>query len=200
MKDLLENVRVELALFGIKGFAPTYGQSTRYKEWTAHPTPGTCLFCISSHGKVFLIDERLEPEPPVHPNCKCEIETMLAIIAGTATIDGRKGADFYIRYYSTLPNAYCTKQYAKQHGWNKWKGNLQVVLPDAIIGGDVYENREGKLPSALGRIWYEADINYTGGFRNHYRILYSNDGLIFVTYDHYRTFCEIIKGDYDENY
>lgn len=41
------------------------------------------------------------------------------------------------------------------------------------------------------RIWYEADINYTGGFRNGHRIVYSNDGLIFVTYDHYNTFYEI---------
>ena len=39
--------------------------------------------------------------------------------------------------------------------------------------------------------WYEADINYTGGFRTHDRILYSNDGLIFVTYEHYQTFYEI---------
>lgn len=48
------------------------------------------------------------------------------------------------------------------------------------------------LPAAAGRIWYEADINYDGGFRGTDRILYSNDGLIFVTYDHYRTFIEII--------
>ena len=60
-----------------------------------------------------------------------------------------------------------------------------------MIGGDVYKNREGKLPHANGRIWYEADINYTSGHRGTERILYSNDGLVFVTYDHYRTFYEI---------
>jgi len=43
-----------------------------------------------------------------------------------------------------------------------------------------------------GRIWYEADINYTGGKRKKQRIVWSNDGLIFVTYDHYKTFYEII--------
>ena len=42
-----------------------------------------------------------------------------------------------------------------------------------------------------GRVWYEADINYTGGYRNTHRILYSNDGLIFVTYNHYETFYEV---------
>lgn len=45
---------------------------------------------------------------------------------------------------------------------------------------------------AEGRVWYEADINYTGGYRRRHRILYSNDGLIFVTYDHYETFWEVV--------
>ena len=40
-------------------------------------------------------------------------------------------------------------------------------------------------------LWYEADINYTSGYRGTERILYSNDGLVFVTYDHYQTFYEI---------
>lgn len=56
----------------------------------------------------------------------------------------------------------------------------------------VYKNRDKRLPDALGRIWYEADINYSFGCRGGERILYSNDGLIFVTYDHYATFVEIV--------
>ena len=42
-------------------------------------------------------------------------------------------------------------------------------------------------------------INATDGFevtmftyRTRHRILYSNDGLVFVTYDHYETFHEIV--------
>ena len=42
-------------------------------------------------------------------------------------------------------------------------------------------------------MWYEADINYTGGYRNGHRILYSNDGLMFATYDHYETFYELTQ-------
>ena len=61
-----------------------------------------------------------------------------------------------------------------------------------MIGGDEDINDQGKLPAANNRTWYEADFNYHGGFRNDCRILYSNDGLIFVTYDHYKTFYEII--------
>ena len=53
--------------------------------------------------------------------------------------------------------------------------------------------QEAKLPSAPGRTWYEADIDYTYGKRNLKRILYSNDGLVFVSEDHYQTFYEITK-------
>lgn len=67
------------------------------------------------------------------------------------------------------------------------------MLPGKMLGGDIYKNREGKLPSAPGRVWYEADMNYKSGYRNRDRILYSNDGLIFVTYDHYQTFYEITE-------
>lgn len=56
----------------------------------------------------------------------------------------------------------------------------------------IYDNSDGHLPDKSGRIWFEADINYYEGRRNRHRILWSNDGLIFVTYDHYKTFYEII--------
>lgn len=67
------------------------------------------------------------------------------------------------------------------------------MLPGASIGGDIYRNDDNKLPQVDGRIWYEADIDYESGFRNNSRILYSNDGLIFATYDHYQTFYEVLQ-------
>ena len=94
--------------------------------------------------------------------------------------------------YDMLPEYYMTKEDAKQLGWRAIQGNLADVAPGMMIGGDVYQNRNGHLPSAEGRIWYEADINYKIGKRNSQRILWSNDGLIFVTYDHYQTFYEIV--------
>lgn len=84
------------------------------------------------------------------------------------------------------------KKDAKLQGWKPIQGNLDQVLPNMMIGGDIYKNRNGHLPYWPGRVWYEADINYTGGFRTRHRILYSNDGLVFVTYDHYETFIEIV--------
>ncbi len=66
------------------------------------------------------------------------------------------------------------------------------MCPKQMIIGGIYENMDGHLPTADGRIWYEADINYLIGYRGSDRIVFSNDGLIFVTYDHYKTFVEII--------
>lgn len=61
-----------------------------------------------------------------------------------------------------------------------------------MLTKEVYKNRDKRLPDVPERIWYEADINYSFGFRGGERILYSGDGLIFATYDHYATFVEIV--------
>ena len=75
-------------------------------------------------------------------------------------------------------------------GWKSGKPPKRYA-PWKMYTRCVYDNDDGHLPSAPGRIWYEADINYYEGRRNGHRILYSNDGLIFATYDHYLTFYEI---------
>ncbi|WP_276648398.1 ribonuclease domain-containing protein [Trichococcus flocculiformis] len=64
------------------------------------------------------------------------------------------------------------------------------------IGGDCFGNREGLLPKKSGRTYYEADIDYDGGYRGAERIVYSNDGLIFYTDDHYESF-EQLYGEGD---
>lgn len=78
-------------------------------------------------------------------------------------------------------------------GWDKKKGNLGEIARGKMIGGEIYFNDDKKLPEKYGRIWYEADVNYTGGYRNGERIVYSNDGLIFYTNNHYETFYEIVE-------
>ena len=92
----------------------------------------------------------------------------------------------------TLPNNYIAKSQARAQGWSEGKA-LSNYAPGRAIGGDVFNNTTGILPSANGRIWYEADvgIDYTMSRSNSknpaYRILYSNDGLIYGTYDHYNS-------------
>jgi len=90
-----------------------------------------------------------------------------------------------------LPENFITKSEARKRGWDPARGNLWDVAPGRSIGGDVFHNREGKLPHRPGRIWYEADIGYRGGRRTPWRIVFSNDGQIYKTEDHYRTFSRI---------
>ena len=68
-----------------------------------------------------------------------------------------------------------------------------TIIPDLYLEGDEFLNNKAKLPHAHGRTQYEADIDYTYGKRNLKRVLYSNDGLVFVTEDHYQTFYEITR-------
>lgn len=101
----------------------------------------------------------------------------------------------YLHTYGHLPSNYVTKNEAKAAGWDSGAGNLIKVLPGKSIGGDYFGNYEGRLPKAKGRKYYECDINFnpkgkTSGrvTRGGERIVYSNDGLIFYSPDHFDTF------------
>ncbi len=94
----------------------------------------------------------------------------------------------YIHLYNKLPQNFITKKEAIDLGWDSNKGNLWEVTDKMSIGGDSFGNREGLLPKAENRKYFECDVNYEGGFRGAERIVYSNDGLIFYTKDHYKTF------------
>lgn len=94
----------------------------------------------------------------------------------------------YIHQFGKLPSNYLTKKEATQLGWESKKGNLWKVAKGKSIGGDRFGNREKILPDVKGRKWYECDIGYTGSFRNKKRIVYSSDGLIYYTEDHYKSF------------
>lgn len=167
-------------------------KSNRWKTWKATLDLKTCFPCRERNGKIYDINERVHPRPPLHPNCRCIIETLKALLAGTATNKGQAGADWWLKNYGKLPDYYIAGQDAKELGWEAIKGNLGKVLPGRMVTGGIYRNKDGKLPMRLGHVWYEADINYSSGWRNKHRIVFSNDGLIFVTYDHYEKFFEII--------
>ena len=114
------------------------------------------------------------------------------------SIDGNyntiKEVALYINIYGELPENFITKKEAISLGWDSKEGNLWDVTDKKSIGGDKFGNREGLLPKKEGRQYYECDINYEGGFRGAERIVYSNDGLIYYTDDHYKTF-KLIYGD-----
>lgn len=97
----------------------------------------------------------------------------------------------YIHTFGTLPSNFITKKEAQKLGWDSKKGNLWDVTDRMSIGGDHFGNYEGLLPEADGRKYTECDVNYEGGYRGSERIVFSNDGLIFYTDDHYESFTQL---------
>lgn len=97
----------------------------------------------------------------------------------------------YIFEHGELPENFITKKEAKELGWDSSYNYVSDVAPGMSIGGDYFGNYEGNLPRVKGRKYYECDCYYTGGERNDYRIIYSNDGHVWYTEDHYNTFTEM---------
>ncbi len=169
------------------------GDSTKWANWQSMLTLTTCLMCVKNHGKIVDISV-MENKKRVnaHPNCKCVFVPMRTKKVGTSSDMGIDGVDVYLFFYNQLTEYYVSKETAYGAGWKSKSKKLDRVLPGKMIGGDRYFNDDQKLPTEVNRVWYEADIDYTGGRRNGKRILYSNDGLIFVSDDHYQTFYEIV--------
>ena len=93
----------------------------------------------------------------------------------------------YLQTYGRLPDNFITKDEARELGWEG--GSVEEFAPGYAIGGDKFGNREGLLPTAKGRQYYECDIDTDGkDSRGAKRIVYSNDGLIYYTSDHYESF------------
>lgn len=111
--------------------------------------------------------------------------------------DTKDEVALYLHLYQELPPNYLTKKEAENLGWDNRKGNLWEVAPGASIGGSKFGNYEKRLPEKSGRQYYECDIDYEGGYRNAKRIVYSNDGLVYYTEDHYETF-EQLYGQTEE--
>lgn len=123
----------------------------------------------------------------------------------TVTEDGtysdKEHVALYIHTYGHLPDNYITKREAEDAGWENRLGNLWDVCPGMSIGGDKFGNYEGLLPNASGRKYYECDIDYeadydpdTRDYRGEKRIIYSSDGLVYYTEDHYESF-ELLYGE-----
>ena len=99
----------------------------------------------------------------------------------------------YIHTYGKLPKNFIKKIEAKKLGWEG--GSLEPYAPGRSIGGDRFGNYEGLLPEAEGRRYTECDIDTMGkSSRGAKRIVFSNDGLIYYTGDHYKSF-ELLYGE-----
>ena len=101
--------------------------------------------------------------------------------------DDRDRVALYLHLFGELPPHFVTKEQARKLGWDG--GEVEEFIPGAAIGGDFFGNYQGRLPKKKGRTYYECDIGTVGRKkRGEKRIIWSNDGLIYYTDDHYNTF------------
>ena len=101
------------------------------------------------------------------------------------TYSSKEDVAMYLRAYGKLPRNYITKKEAKKLGWNG--GSLEPYAPGKCIGGDRFGNYEGRLPEDDD--YHECDIDTLGKkSRGAKRIVYSDDGDIYYTDDHYESF------------
>ncbi len=116
-----------------------------------------------------------------------------AAVSESGSYTEKEDVALYIRTYGKLPGNFITKAEARKLGWPG--GDLTDYAPGKCIGGDYFGNHEGKLPKARNRKYYECDIGTLGQKkRGARRIIYSNDGLIYYTGDHYESYT-LLYGD-----
>lgn len=110
-----------------------------------------------------------------------------AVIDVDGTYTKKDDVALYIYTYGELPHNFMTKKEAQKLGWEG--GSLEPYAPGMCIGGDYFGNYEGLLPEKKGREYHECDIDTLGAkSRGPKRIIFSNDGLIYYTADHYESF------------
>lgn len=116
-----------------------------------------------------------------------DVQSADALIDEHGSYTTKEDVSLYIHTYGRLPENFVTKKEAEAAGWSG--GSVEKYLPGKCIGGSSFGNREGLLPDKDGRKWTECDINTLGkSSRGAERIVFSNDGLIYYTPDHYESF------------
>ncbi len=125
------------------------------------------------------------------------IKEATQILPEDGTYDTKDAVALYIHLYGKLPSNYITKDEAEALGWDGGddrggRMSVETFAPGKSIGGDTFENKEGLLPEKEGRTYTECDVDSSGtGSRGDKRIVFSNDGLIFYTENHYESFVQL---------
>jgi hypothetical protein len=133
-------------------------------------------------------DDPITPDNPINPLPVQELDEH-------GVYSSKEDVALFIHLYGHLPDNYISKKEAQQLGWDG--GSLEPYAPGKCIGGTYFGNYEGILPKAPGREYAECDIDTLGAkSRGAKRIVFSNDGLIYYTEDHYETF-ELLYGEVD---
>lgn len=108
-------------------------------------------------------------------------------IAEDGSYTTKEDVALYIHTYGKLPPNFITKKAAQKLGWEG--GSLEPYAPGKCIGGNYFGNYEGILPEGN---YKECDIDTLGKkSRGAKRIIYSDDGRIYYTEDHYKSFTQL---------
>lgn len=138
-----------------------------------------------------LVPEETATETPEKASEEAPEETPAIDEDGAYTT--KEDVALYIHTYGHLPQNFISKKEAQSLGWEG--GSLEPYAPGKCIGGSHFGNYEGILPEKDGRSYTECDIDTLGADkRGAKRIVFSNDGLIYYTEDHYETF-ELLYGE-----
>ena len=150
--------------------------------------PVESLPIVTQPGETDPIEtEPVETEPIETEPIETEPEETEPVLDPGGWYYSAEDVALYLVTYGELPSNFITKNEARDLGWEG--GSVQRYKEGAAIGGDKFGNREGILPKADGRQYYECDIDTDGqNSRGAKRIVFSNDGLIYYTEDHYETF------------
>lgn len=135
----------------------------------------------------------LTEQEPEHPQeeSQPQQQEQLPAIDENGSYTSKDDVALYIHTYGHLPNNFITKNEARELGWEG--GSVEDYAPGCSIGGDRFGNYEGILPE--GKKYTECDIDTLGrSSRGSRRIVFSNDGCIYYTDDHYETF-ELLYGE-----
>lgn len=155
----------------------------------------TMLLLISMlMGCAAPISDEVQPDELPIVESDQNIDEQEALVQEDGEYTSKEEVALYIHLYNHLPDNFITKKEAKKLGWESKEGNLGEVAPGKSIGGDYFGNYEELLPEEDGRDYYECDIESDGGYRGAKRIVFSNDGLIYYTEDHYESF-ELLYGE-----
>lgn len=139
---------------------------------------------LNGSGELSLVTEAPTPTQKPKPTAT---PTPAPAIDEDGWYYSKKDVSLYLYTYGKLPENFITKAEAQDLGWTG--GSVENYKEGAAIGGDKFGNREGLLPKKNGRQYYECDIDTNGrGSRGTRRIVFSNDGLIYYTDDHYESF------------
>ena len=152
-----------------------------YLDETEEPSPDDIVF------EEFPEDTIPEETPEETLSPETEAPETEPVIDEYGWYYSKEDVALYLYTYGHLPENFITKDEARDLGWEG--GSVEKYAPGYAIGGDKFGNREGILPKEKGRQYYECDIDTDGrNSRGAKRIVFSNDGLIYYTDDHYESF------------